>query len=190
MRLTPLFLAGCAALGLAACSETREVMGLNNTPPDEFAVVDHPPLSMPPDYALHPPRPGEAPAVASVQPAREAAQALYGADKMQATPEKGSTSLHAENLSSSEQALVQSSGATQADPHVRSEIDRESSQQVVANRKLIDEIMFWKPAKKVPPATVDAIAEHQRIEAAKSQNLPVTSGATPVVDNSGASTVQ
>ncbi|HVY12740.1 MAG TPA: DUF3035 domain-containing protein [Alphaproteobacteria bacterium] len=187
MRIIPL-LAACAALTLTGCSDTREVLGLNNTPPDEFAVVDHPPLSMPPDYDLHPPRPGEA-SVQAVMPSKQAAQALYGADKMQLVQQQGVNALNGQNLSPAEQALVSSSGAVQADPRVRSQLDKDAT-QVVANRKLIDAIMFWKPDPQAPSTVVEPVAEHQRIEAAKKQNQPVNAGATPVTGPAGNTTVQ
>src|ERR1700749_332981 len=49
---------GLSALLLAGCGEVRESLGLGRNAPDEFAVVDRPPLSMPPDFDLRPPQPG------------------------------------------------------------------------------------------------------------------------------------
>ena len=54
LRSLPLMILGCMAL--AACSSIREDLGLGRSPPDEFAVIDRPPLSMPPDFGLRPPR--------------------------------------------------------------------------------------------------------------------------------------
>jgi hypothetical protein len=179
MRFIPLILASCAALVLSGCSETREALDLNAAPPDEFAVVDHPPLTMPPDFSLRPPRPGETSTVQSILPARTAAQALYGEDKMEAVPGQGVSSLGQEKISSAEQALVASSGAVAADPKIRSTLDRESN-EVVANRRLIDALLF-RDAKPAPATTVDPIAERKRLEEVKDKNLPVTSGATPVM---------
>jgi len=48
-------------LSLAACDTLRSVAGNDKQPPDEFAVVTKAPLIIPPDYNLHPPKPGAAP---------------------------------------------------------------------------------------------------------------------------------
>ena len=61
MRHNPL--AGLAiltvALALAGCGNSfRESLGLTRTAPDEFQVIAHAPLSMPPDINLKPPAPG------------------------------------------------------------------------------------------------------------------------------------
>jgi hypothetical protein len=180
MRTRTLLILAAAAF-LSACSETREVMGLNSAPPDEFAVVDHPPLTLPPDYSLHPPRPGE-PVFQSVQPAKQAAQALYGEDKMQIVPQQGVSSLPSQNLSPSEQALITGTGSANADPRIRSQLDREATQQVVTSRRLMDNILFWREPKQAPATVVNASEERQRINAAKLNNQPVTSGGTPVFD--------
>ncbi len=51
----------CMALGLAGCGggETvQQALGYEQTGPDEMAVIKRPPLTVPPDYNLRPPRPG------------------------------------------------------------------------------------------------------------------------------------
>jgi hypothetical protein len=181
MRRAHLLLLAASALALSACSETRDVMGLDSSPPDEFAVVDHPPLTMPPDYSLHPPRPGE-PVFQAVQPSKTAAEALYGEGKMELVQQKGVSSLPSQNLSTSEQALITGTNATAADPRIRSQLDREATQQVVTSRRLMDNILFWREPKQAPATVVNAVAERQRIEAAKASNQPLNAGGgTPVV---------
>ena len=49
-------------LALAACGgDVKESLGLNKEAPDEFVVVSRPPLVVPPDFDLQPPRPGASP---------------------------------------------------------------------------------------------------------------------------------
>ena len=49
-------------LALAACGgDVKETLGLNKEAPDEFVVVSRPPLVVPPDFDLQPPRPGAEP---------------------------------------------------------------------------------------------------------------------------------
>lgn len=169
-------------LALSACSETREFMGLTTTPPDEFAVVDHPPLSLPPDYSLRPPRPG-APPPQGKNPSGTAAKALYGENNMELVPQQGVDRLNMSNLSVGEQALIAGASAQQADPGIRALIDREQGQQVVTNRRLIDAVLFWREPKREDKSTiVNAPAENERLLAAKVNNAPVTTGKTPAVE--------
>ena len=46
--------------------------------PDEFAVARNAPLAVPPDFALTPPRPGEAESASNQDPRAQALQALFG----------------------------------------------------------------------------------------------------------------
>jgi len=114
---------------LAGCSNAREQLGLTRTSPDEFKVVKRAPLSMPPSYQLSEPRPGAA-RPQEQAPSEEARQAVLG------KAAKGS-----ESISEAEAALLQQTGADQADPEIRRIVDAESgevdeSQKPVAERLL------------------------------------------------------
>ncbi len=160
---------GLVALSLAACGETRQDLGLGRNPPDEFAVLEHPPLSMPPDYALHPPRPG-APRPQTVDVTQQASEALFGANN----------STQVGDVSDSEKALLAAAGATKAEPNIRETVDRETAQKVVASPHLVERLTDWSDEK--PATTVDAAAEAARIKAAQQNNQSVTQGATPVIE--------
>ena len=56
--LNALLVAAVASLALSGCESMREAIGLGKHPPDEFEVVTHPPLAMPPNDDLVPPTPG------------------------------------------------------------------------------------------------------------------------------------
>jgi hypothetical protein len=43
---------------LAGCSDFKQVMGIDQPMPDEFAVESRAPLTVPPDFDLRPPKPG------------------------------------------------------------------------------------------------------------------------------------
>ena len=73
MRLSHLALAGSAALLLAGCGGGGP---FGRSGPDEFRVGRAAPLVVPPDFALTPPRPGEADA--GGDPRAQALQALFG----------------------------------------------------------------------------------------------------------------
>jgi hypothetical protein len=74
MRIVTSALAvSAAALLVAGCQSN----GLNRERPDEFAVARNAPLVVPPDFALTPPRPGQA-TPATVDSRTQAIQALFG----------------------------------------------------------------------------------------------------------------
>ena len=84
-----LLLAGCASGGRSA--------------PDEFAVARNAPLVVPPDFALTPPRPGEA--APATDSRTQAIQALFGGPAPR---------------SAAEQQILQQSGVSSAAPGARS----------------------------------------------------------------------
>ena len=167
-----LYILGMAALLLVACAETRQDLGLGRNVPDEFAVVDRPPLAMPPDYGLRPPRPG-APRPQLVDTSQQASETLFNGNKSSA----------GNSPSSGEQALLSAAGATKSDPSIRDTVDRETAQKVVASPHLIERLTDWSSSDGQKPATlVDPAAEAARIKAAQGSNQPVTQGATPVIE--------
>jgi len=60
VEMRALLLSSCA-LALAACSSVSDMVGQGKDAPDEFAIVTKQPLVIPPDFYLHPPKPGAAP---------------------------------------------------------------------------------------------------------------------------------
>ena len=57
-KLSTLLLVAAAGCGLSGCTFLSDAVGLGKHPPDEFQVVTHPPLEMPPNTDLAPPKPG------------------------------------------------------------------------------------------------------------------------------------
>jgi hypothetical protein len=165
-----IFLLGVAALFLTACGEVRESLGLGRNPPDEFAVVERPPLSMPPDFGLRPPRPG-APRPQDVGTDQQAQAALFGA--------KSSSGAKAPSVG--EKAILEASGASKVDPNIREVVDRESAQRVVASPHLVQRLLDWNGDRR-SGTIVDAGAESERIKKAQESDQPVNTGATPVIE--------
>src|SRR6185437_16216219 len=79
MKLTRVAVAGLllGAAGLAGCKSASAAFGLEKVTPDEFRVVTKAPLTLPPDYSLRPPQPGE-PRPQELQPESAARQAIEG----------------------------------------------------------------------------------------------------------------
>jgi Protein of unknown function (DUF3035) len=59
-RLRPFVVCLMAGVLLTACNNFKQVVGIEPTPPDEFAVEQRAPLTIPPDFQLRPPQPGAA----------------------------------------------------------------------------------------------------------------------------------
>lgn len=172
-----LLLAFAAACVLTACGNVRDDLGLGRASPDEFAVVDRPPLSMPPDFGLRPPQPG-APRPQEVDMTQRANNILFGADPNPAAAEAASPPASG---SDSEKALLASANTAGADPNIRATIDREAAAKVKSSAHLIDQILWWH--ENTPPAaTVDSAKEAARIREAKDKGEPVNKGATPVIE--------
>lgn len=168
------------ALVLCGCSGAADALGLGRNSPDEFAVVDRPPLSLPPDYDLRPPRPG-APRPQEMRMPDRASQTVFG--RSASTQSFVSSDADATGKSDAEKALLQGAGTDKASPDIRSVIDRETSQKVVGSPHLVEELLWWRDSEKTG-TTVDAAAEAERIKTAKEKGESITSGATPVIEKS------
>ena len=161
-----------STLALAACGSIREDLGLGRSPPDEFAVLEHPPLSMPPDFGLRPPTPG-APRPQEIDPSAHANATLFGSSESAAKAGK---------LSATEQALLAQSGADKAAPDIRSTINNESATAVDATPHMLDKLLWWKKDEQKSGTVVDAEAEEARIKAAKEKGDSLNKTATPTIE--------
>ncbi|MFI4976971.1 MAG: DUF3035 domain-containing protein [Caulobacterales bacterium] len=156
--LTASLLIGAA--GLVGCQSASKALGMSKVTPDEFRVVTKAPLTLPPDYSLRPPAPGE-PRPQELQPESAARQALLGERE-------------AEVRSDGEKLLVARAGADHADPMIRYVVDDEFGNVAHKEKSFADWVMFWKrgspaaapgalPAGSDVPAPVDASTEEARI---------------------------
>jgi hypothetical protein len=167
-----LIVCGLAALALAGCSDVRESLGLGRSSPDEFAVVDRPPLSIPPDFSLRPPKPGE-PRPQQVDMTQRANDVLFNG--------KSGVTTDNDNVSDSEKALLNQTGGAKAESDIRQIVDREASEKVVGSEHLVQQLLWWKDDVK-PGVTVDAPAESARIKDAKDKGEPINQSATPIIE--------
>lgn len=177
-RNTSLILAGAAVavLSLAGCEDIKRGLGIEKVVPDEFAVVPNAPLSVPPDYALRPPRPG-APRDQETSPVEQAKQTVFRqGDTGQLPPTTG-------QRSAGEGELLRQAGAADAPTNIRQLISRDRSQMAPVEGGLVDKLLFWKSADKTLPSDqpIDAAQEAARLHSAKD------AGQSPAPD-AGAST--
>lgn len=144
-------LAMLAAAGAASgCSSLSQSLGAGKAAPDEFRVVTRAPLTLPPDYSLRPPRPGEA-RPQELEPDAEARAALFGQDVAQAA-------------SSGERVLVSRAGADAVDANIRDQVDYEGQNIVHRSESFVDRILSFG-GSSAPPATqpLDSEAEQRRL---------------------------
>ncbi len=157
-------------LALAACGDTAQSLGLGRNPPDEFAVVERPPLSMPPEFTLRPPSPG-APRPQEVSMPSRAQTLLFGAGGRAASSSE----------SEGEKSLLAAAGTDKAEPNIRAVIDREAAQKVVGSEHLVEELLWWRdPSSNA--TTVDPAAEAARLREAQEKGESVTTGPTPIIE--------
>ena len=145
MTLVAIVAAAAAASG---CSSMARAVGATKVAPDEFRVVTSAPLTLPPDYSLRPPRPGE-PRPQELAPDAEAHAALYGTDV-------------APNASAGERALVTAANADAVDPNVRDQVDFESQNIVHRSDAFADSVInFHGSADNAAP--LNGAAEQTRL---------------------------
>lgn len=161
-------------LALGACEDTRKMLGFDKRAPDEFSVYSRAPLSLPPNYNLRPPAPGEA-RPQETAPSTEAEQALRGrrpgAVEEQPAPEGSSAGVR---------ALLRQTGGLTAQPNIRVVVNEEAAALVQENERVTDKILFWRTPE--PPGTVvNAEKENQRIRENQALGKPVTEGETPII---------
>jgi len=166
------------ALVVGGCTGVRKQLGLTKQPPDEFRVVAHAPLTMPPDMNLRPPVPG-VPRPQEGTPRQQARQTVVrvdGAKEPAAVPVAG-----ADGRSLGEQALLRQAGADQTDSSVRQRIDEETQRINEDNVRLIDRLVFWRDAAP-PGEVVDAVEEAKRLRKNAALGKPPSEGEVPTIE--------
>jgi hypothetical protein len=159
MRLSPGLVLALVALSLGGCESLGRALGTEKVVPDEFAVVAHAPLAIPPDYTLRPPRPGAAP-TSDVSPIAKAQQAIFKAgDQQAALPDS-------DKRSAGENELLKRAGASTAPPDIRDTIATEAHSGQI-DKSFVDKLLIWKgPDYRLGPTdqVIDPAAETQRLK--------------------------
>jgi Protein of unknown function (DUF3035) len=160
-------------LGLSGCESAKQALGLGKFPPNEFEVVTHPPLAMPPNDDLVPPEPG------APRPQEETATQLAEAavvGSIGVDPASGAGS-----ATPGEQAFLQTAGASNADPKIRQIVNKEAEAESQAIKdSLYNKLIFWQTPEP-PGIVIDPKAEQQRLQENAALGKPLTTGSTPVI---------
>lgn len=190
-----------ALLPLAACSggEVKETLGLGKKVPDEFRVVERPPLSVPPVFNLRPPAsPGEV--VPSTNATGQARKIVTGSDAPASSDpaaldvdpsmqvDTAVTPVTSSSLASpAESSFLQKAGVDKKNPEIRKVIHSEVTveQEKKEEKGIFDAL---RPSSSDEPV-VNAKEERERIEKNKKDNKAVTEGKTPTHDPKKESTL-
>ena len=154
-----------AASAASGCSSLSQAIGATRSAPDEFRVVTQAPLTLPPDYNLRPPRPGEA-RPSELQPSEEARAALFGETTGAAA-------------SAGERQLVAGAGATTADATIRDTIDFESQGVVRRNEGFVDQLLAFRGSGEAAATPLNAEEEALRLE--NEENIRRATGGGQIV---------
>jgi hypothetical protein len=173
-RLLALTAAALTA-ALAGCSGLRNTFGIERGGPDEFTVVRHAPLTLPPDYNLRPPQPG-VPRPQENSPQVQARSVVVGSQSGRVL---GSALGSVNSQSSAESALLEQAGADRVDPSIRETLNQEAGFDTV-DRGFLEGLIFWREPE-APGDVVDAEAEAERLKTNAEQGLPATAGDTPII---------
>lgn len=140
-----------AATAASGCQSFSNMIGSSKNAPDEFRIVTAAPLTLPPDYSLRPPRPGD-PRPQELAPDAEARAALFGEDVGQ-------------NASAGERALVAGAGAEALEPGIREQVDFEGAAIVHRNEEFANRVVEFQGSEaEAAAAQTDAQRAQRRLE--------------------------
>jgi hypothetical protein len=165
-------------LALSACSDVQKQLGLTKQSPDEFKVVSHSPLTLPPDYTLRPPEPG----IPRPQEGTTSQQAKNAVFRLQ-QPESATLEpkLESDERSLGELSLLKAAGADRSDPNIRRLIDAETQRLNAESDDFLEALVFWRDPL-APGEIVDADEEAKRLRENAALGKPVTAGETPTIE--------
>jgi hypothetical protein len=168
-------------IALGGCGAFENLGGGKKISPDEFKIVSHSPLTMPPNAELRPPRPGE-PRPQEVSPADQAKEALSPALAGRTQQRIAGAGGAPPAATGSEQALVARAGQSAGggiDPNIRSRVNQDTKTLNDNDKSFIDSLIFWQEAQ--PSGVVlDPAKEQQRLRDAQAAGQPAT-GTPPTI---------
>ncbi len=177
--IIPVTLLALGALAMGGCSAFENLGGGKKVSPDEFKIVSHSPLTMPPNAELRPPRPGE-PRPQEVTPSEQAREALAPQTAGRAQRGAGANANAPPAAGgASEQALVAKAGQGGIDPNIRSRVNTDTRTINDSDKSFVDSLIFWQDA---PPTGVvlDPAKEQQRLRDAQAAGQ-APAGGTPTI---------
>lgn len=162
-----------AVILLAGCSGQKgNVLGFDRSGPDEFSVVRHPPLSIPPNATLRPPRQGtgEADRDRGTDAARTSLVSSGGTGAGSGPrPSAGETAL-----------VARAAAYYGIEPDIKRVVDEESTRLAREGDDFVNRVLFWQ--EKPPPGKVlDAAAESRRLRENQALGRPLNASEAPLI---------
>lgn len=167
-------------LALGACGQLegiKQQFGLTKQSPDEFRVVSHAPLTLPPDFTLRPPEPG-LPRPQEGTATERARKAIFRVDEPKI--KSLDQTVAADGRSLGELSLLRSAGVDRADPKIRLLVGRETYAINAESDGFVERLIFWRE-KEIPGVIVNASEESRRLRENAALGKSVTSGETPTI---------
>lgn len=144
---------------LSGCDTFRNTFGLDHYQADAFAVPENPPLSIPPDYKLRPPRPGAAqPNVESAS--NKAQKAVLGKVKNSTTVK--SSDMAEKNL------LAKAGNSTEVTSDIRAKVNEEAKAEADLAGKLA--ALKDKAVKNLTSLTTEEVENKKEQRVAQSES--------------------
>ena len=150
-------------LALYSCSSVRNSAGVNRKSIDEFAVIENPPLIIPPDFNLLPPDQLKEKNIDDIE-SELAAEILFGLDANENDNQK--------NINTIDQILINTK-AINTDNDIRNEIDEDFANEI--NTESIFQIEFKNEIE-----ILDAIKESERIRNKIFDGKAIGEGKVPI----------
>jgi hypothetical protein len=166
-----------AMVALSGCQTARRTLGLQRTVPDEFAVAAPAPLSVPPDYNLRPPAPGEE-RPQQLTPTEQARAALVGRARLQAYQTRG--------MSKGEAQFLSHAGSDDIAPNIRNTLDKEVSVVASENKDFTNRLLFWRQ-EDAAGTPIDPNAEMRRLNQNAASGKKASEGPIPVISKGSSS---
>jgi len=167
--VTLVALAAACAMTAGCGSGFRQAIGVEKVAPDEFRVVTRAPLTLPPDYALRPPRPGD-PRPQELRPDGAARAAVFGQDV-------------GAGATAGERAIVNRAGADAVDPAIRAQVDLEGAALVRKPEDFANRVIGFEGAAAAATPAANPTDEEKRL--ADQESVRRTTGGAPVVIQRG-----
>ena len=172
--------AALGALALGGCSAFENLGGGKKLSPDEFKIVSHSPLTMPPNAELRPPRPGE-PRPQEVTPADQAKEALSPALAGAAAAQPGHDRRGPGPRPHQRRGVAGAEGGRrQRRPQHPQPGQHRHQDHHDSDKTFIDSLIFWQDT---PPPAWSSIPtkEQQRMRDAQAAGPAAPAGQTPTI---------
>jgi hypothetical protein len=153
------------AVTLPACERARQSLGLGKSPPDEFKIVSRAPLSVPNEFTLPPPSPGQ-PRPQELQPEQDARDALFGSPLAVAQQEQ---------VSPGEASIVMTAQTEDEIADIRDTVDQEYAAMQIEGT-WIDDVIWWRDQPDPTAILIDPKKESDRLQNNSALGLPTNEG--------------